>query len=196
MTDSLRKLILEQANATSDIKRILINYKKLAKANITLAKTKLRLVGAVERSSIPPQWHHLCDNSGGSEQEYHAAEDAYNQASNYLQEAIEALVTPSNSASHSSTDPVDDESQSSAVTLQRIPIPTFSGEFAEWPRFRHLFHSLVHSNKALTKLPNSITWSRVWLEPPRRHLMDLTSPPRIMMPLGRCCWRNTTIRES
>jgi hypothetical protein len=44
MTDSLRKLILEQINATNDIKRILINYKKLAKANITLAKTKSRLV--------------------------------------------------------------------------------------------------------------------------------------------------------
>jgi hypothetical protein len=43
MMDSLRKLMLEQANATSDIKRILINYKKLAKANITLAKTKSRL---------------------------------------------------------------------------------------------------------------------------------------------------------
>jgi hypothetical protein len=87
-----------------------------------------------------------------TQEEYHAAEDAYNKASDHLQEVIEALVTPSNSASHSSTDLVDDETQSSAVTLQRIPIPTFSGEFAEWSRFRHLFHSLVYSNKALTKI--------------------------------------------
>ncbi|KAH0946309.1 hypothetical protein HN011_003575, partial [Eciton burchellii] len=62
----------------------------------------------------------------------------------------DALVTPSSSASPSSPDPVDDETQSSA-TLQRIPIP-FIGEFIEWPRFRHLFHSLVHSNKALIKI--------------------------------------------
>ncbi|KAH0944532.1 hypothetical protein HN011_003265, partial [Eciton burchellii] len=43
MTDSLHKHILGQANATIDIKRILINYKKLSKANISLAKTKSRL---------------------------------------------------------------------------------------------------------------------------------------------------------
>jgi hypothetical protein len=57
MAESLRKLILEQANDTSDMKRILINYKKLAKANITLGKTKSpsRATSAVERSSIPPQ---------------------------------------------------------------------------------------------------------------------------------------------
>jgi hypothetical protein len=65
---------------------------------------------------------------------------------------MDALVTPSSPASHSSPDPVDDETQSSAATLQRNPIPTFTGEFTEWPRFRHLFHSLVHSNKALTKI--------------------------------------------
>ncbi|KAH0949510.1 hypothetical protein HN011_008198, partial [Eciton burchellii] len=43
MAENLRKLILEQANATSDMKKILINYKKLAKANITLVKTNARL---------------------------------------------------------------------------------------------------------------------------------------------------------
>jgi len=160
--DSLRKLMLEQANATSDIKRILINYKKLAKANITLAKTKSRL------AELQALWKEVRYRHNDitfvatakdrkkltyfTQEEYHAAEDAYNKASDHLQEVIEALVTPSNSASHSSTDLVDDETQSSAVTLQRIPIPTFSGEFAEWSRFRHLFHSLVYSNKALTKI--------------------------------------------
>jgi hypothetical protein len=166
MTDSLRNLILEETNTTSDIKRILINYRKLAKVNITLAKTKSRLtelqalwkevryrhnditfVATAEYRKTLPYF---------TQEEYHTAEDAYNQASDhihiYCQEAIEALVTSSNSASHSSTDPVDDEPQSSAVTLQRIPIPTFSAEFTEWPRFRHLFHFLVHSNKALTKI--------------------------------------------
>ncbi|KAH0951364.1 hypothetical protein HN011_005922 [Eciton burchellii] len=157
MTDSLRKLILEQINATSDIKRILINYKKLAKANITLAKTKSRLAElrrcekmfdtAIMISFLWQQ--RRIGRSCLTSLKKNTTQDAYNQASDHLQEAIEVLVTPSNSASYSNTDPVDDEPQSSAVTLQRIPIPTFSGEFAEWPRFRHLFHSLVHSNTAL-----------------------------------------------
>jgi len=148
MTDNLRKLILEQTNATIDIKRILINYKKLSKANISLAKTKLRL------AKLQALWKEVryrhndifvatADDrkklSYFTQEKYYAAKDAYNQASDHLQEAIEAL-TPSNSANHPSADPVDDEPQSSAVTLQRIPIPTFSGEFSERPRaFRHFF---------------------------------------------------------
>jgi hypothetical protein len=63
------------------------------------------------------------------------------------------LVAPDSPAGNTLTDPtVDDEPQSSTVTLQRIPIPTFSGELFEWQRFRHLFHSLVHSNKTMTKI--------------------------------------------
>jgi hypothetical protein len=83
--------------------------------------------------------------------EFLAAEDAYTEAADYLQEVITNFVAPESPAGP--TDPTfDDEPQSSAVTLQRIPIPTFSGEFSEWHTFRHLFHSLVHSNKALTKI--------------------------------------------
>jgi tetratricopeptide (TPR) repeat protein len=162
MAENLRKLILEQANATNDMKRILINYKKLAKANITLGKTNSHLA-ELQALWKEVRYRHNDITFVATEEdrkklpyftqdEYQAAEDAYNQALDHLQEAIDALVTPSSSASPSSPDPVDDETQSSSTTLQRIPIPTFTGEFTEWPRFRHFFHSLVHSNKALTKI--------------------------------------------
>jgi len=94
MTDSLRKLILEQTNATIDIKRILINYKKLSKANICLAKTKSRL------AELQALWKEVryrhnditfvatADDrkklSYFTQEEYYATEDAYNQTSDHL----------------------------------------------------------------------------------------------------------------
>jgi len=102
MTESLRKLILEQANATNDIKRISINYKKLAKVNITLVKTKSRLAElqalwkevryrhnditfvatAEDRKKLPYF----------TQEEYHAAEDVYYEAADYLHDAIDSFV--------------------------------------------------------------------------------------------------------
>ncbi|KAH0944748.1 hypothetical protein HN011_007918, partial [Eciton burchellii] len=43
MAQDLRKLITDQANAIGDIKRVIINYKKLSKANVMLPKTRSRL---------------------------------------------------------------------------------------------------------------------------------------------------------
>jgi hypothetical protein len=82
-----------------------------------------------------------------------AAEDAYYEAADYLQEAISSFV-----ASESPTyDPdtaftVGNEPQSSSLTLPRIPLPTFSGKISEWQKFRDTFHSLIHSNKTMTNI--------------------------------------------
>ncbi|KAH0946950.1 hypothetical protein HN011_001230, partial [Eciton burchellii] len=88
--------------------------------------------------------------------EFLAAEDDYNEAADYLQDAIDSSVTSESPAGNMPTDPtVEDELQSSTLTLQRIPILTFSGKLSEWQKFRHTFHSLVHSNKTMIKIPLS-----------------------------------------
>lgn len=36
-----------------------------------------------------------------------------------------------------------------SVKLPRITIPTFSGQYAEWPSFKDLYVSLIHNNPTL-----------------------------------------------
>jgi hypothetical protein len=163
MADDLQDYLEKQGIIITTLKRIIINFKKLPKANITLTKTRTRL------ADLQKYWEKILDLHAKIsratkaedrkklpyflQDEFLAAEDAYTEAANYLQEAITSFVAPESPAGNMPTDPmVDDEPQSSAVTLQRIPIPPFWGEFSEWPRFRHLFHSLSHSNKALTNI--------------------------------------------
>jgi hypothetical protein len=43
MVKDLRKLITEQTNTVGLIKRVIINYKKLPKASVTLQRTRARL---------------------------------------------------------------------------------------------------------------------------------------------------------
>jgi hypothetical protein len=43
MDEDLHKVISAQANVIGRIKRVIVNYKKLPKANVTLTKTRTRL---------------------------------------------------------------------------------------------------------------------------------------------------------
>jgi len=109
MTDSisihkLHKLILEEANATIDIKKILINYKKLSKANISLAKTKSHLA---ELQALWKEVRYRHNDitfvataedrkklSYFTQEDYYAAEDAYYKAADYLHNAMDSFVKP------------------------------------------------------------------------------------------------------
>jgi len=86
------------------IKRILINYKKLAKANITLVKTKSRLaelqalwkevryrhndITFVATAEDRKKLHYFLQD------EFLAAEDAYYEATDYLHDAMDSFVKP------------------------------------------------------------------------------------------------------
>ncbi|KAH0947134.1 hypothetical protein HN011_005606 [Eciton burchellii] len=162
MADDLHGFLEEQNTTIHAIKRIIPNYKKLSKVNITLPRTKARLADLQKLWEKAHRLHRISRAATTEEtkklpyflqDEFLAAEDDYNEVADYLQDVISNFVTPESPAGNTPTDPmVDDEPQLSTVTLQRIPIPTFSGEFSEWHRFRHLFQSLVHSNKTMTKI--------------------------------------------
>jgi len=106
MAEDLRDFLEKQGIAIDAIKRVIINYKKLSKANVTLTKTKSRLADlkyweklqclharirraatAEDRKKLP---YFLQD-------EFLAAKDAYNKAADYLQEAIANFVMPESS---------------------------------------------------------------------------------------------------
>jgi len=144
MSEDLRNLIIEQSATIASMKRVLVNFKKLGKVNITSYKAKNRL------DHIETLWSEcrrlnvwLLQVATLDEQrsfnyftaeEFYAAEDVYNEAADYLAEII--------GFSHGNVNPalsVSDVSlrDSSAVTLQlpRISLPKFSefyrmGEFS------------------------------------------------------------------
>jgi len=103
---------VNQANATIDIKRILINYKKLSKTNISLAQTKSRLAELQALWKEVRYRHNDITFAATADrkelpyfvqEEYYAAEDAY-KATDYLHEARANFVMPESSIYDLSTD--------------------------------------------------------------------------------------------
>ncbi|KAH0944393.1 hypothetical protein HN011_004898, partial [Eciton burchellii] len=137
MADDLDDLLGKQDTVIDTFKGVIINYKKLPKAHVTLIKMKSRLADLQKYWEKVQELHARIRRASKTEDrkkqpyflqdEFLAAEDAYNEAADYLQEAIDSFVTPESPADNMPTDTmVDDEPQSSALMLQRIPISTFS----------------------------------------------------------------------
>lgn len=160
MSEDLRDLIIEQSATIASMKRVLANFKKIGKANITSYKAKKRLdhleslwekcqrlnvrllqvVSPDEQRSV----------SYFTAEEFYAAEDVYHETADYLADIIGKLshgdINPASSVSDVSL------RESSVVTQQlpRISLPKFSGNFAEWENFRGIFESLVDSKTSLS----------------------------------------------
>jgi len=161
MDEDLHKVISAQANVIGRIKRVIVNYKKLPKANVTLTKTRTRLADL--EKCWEKQLHDSITFAATDEdrnelsyilqREFLAAEEAYIEAADYLQEAINSFVVPGSPACDPSTDSTCcDGTRSSSLTLPRIPRPIFSGKISEWQKFRHTFQSLVLSDKTMTNI--------------------------------------------
>jgi sirohydrochlorin ferrochelatase len=108
MAEDLRNFLMDQNTTMIAIKRTITNYKKLPKVNVTLSKTRSCL------SDLRKLWekaHHLHTRislatlteerkklSYFLQNEFLAAEDAYNEVADYLQEAISSFVIPESPA--------------------------------------------------------------------------------------------------
>jgi len=113
MAEDLRDLLEKQGIA---IKRVIINYKKLSKANVTLTKTKSRLADLQKYWEKLQCLHAKIRRAATAEDrkklpyflqdEFLAAKDAYNKAADYLQEAIANFVMPDSSIYDLNTDSV------------------------------------------------------------------------------------------
>jgi hypothetical protein len=96
MAGDLHIFITAQTNAIGRIKRVIVNYKKLSKANVMLTKT--RTLADLEKCwEKVQQLHDKITVAATAEDrkklsyflqdEFLTAEDAYNEAADYLQEA-------------------------------------------------------------------------------------------------------------
>ncbi|XP_024869854.1 uncharacterized protein LOC112453358 [Temnothorax curvispinosus] len=119
MSEDLQGLLIEQNCVITSIRRVLINFKKLSKSQITLSKTKSQLQAletlwekchainvsihqtatAEERKTAP---YFL-------EEQFYAAEDAYLEASDYLNDTVSKLSKsePSTAEKASQTRPTE-----------------------------------------------------------------------------------------
>lgn len=161
MSKESRAVLIEQNATINSIQRVLINFKKLTKAQITLYKTKgrlsnletlwkrcqnlhvqlLQMVTPEEEKSLP----YLAN------QEFLNAEETYHEAADHLNDVIGRFDD-----GNSGTLPKVNESLSRDTTagislhLPRIALPTFTGQFTEWENFRGIFESLVANNASLS----------------------------------------------
>jgi hypothetical protein len=143
MAEDLSSFLENQNIIINVIKRLITNYKKLPKANVTLIKTRAHL------TDLQKHWEKV----QSLDAKINLAATAEDEAADYLQEAISSFVAPESPAYDPDTAfTVGNEPQSSSLKLPRIPLLTFSGKISEWQKFRNTFHSLVHSNKTMTNI--------------------------------------------
>ncbi|XP_070169700.1 uncharacterized protein [Polyergus mexicanus] len=161
MTDSLQGLLIEQSITISSMKRVFPNFKKMGKANVTQYKAKSRLDALetlwerCQRLNVQLQQIATADEQRTvpyfTEEEFFTAEDVYHEAADYLADVIGKFSRCDPNAASTVSD-ISSRELSGAVSLQlpRIPLPKFSGNFAEWENFRGIFESLVASKESLS----------------------------------------------
>ncbi|XP_043257967.1 uncharacterized protein LOC122400510 [Colletes gigas] len=163
MAERAEGLFIQQVTTIAAIRRVIVNYKKLPKAQVSLARAKNR------KENLEKLWdecratHQLIlqstkaeDHKGISyfkDNTFLDAEDAYFDAEDFLSDAIAQLDVGSKTQSDQSNVSICHDSVASASSqLPRLSLPKFSGDFNQWGNFRGLFESLVDSNKSLTNI--------------------------------------------
>lgn len=161
MGSEFKDLLIEQTNTISSIKRVLINFRKLSKPQVTLHKTKGRLNGLEALWERCQSLHvrllqtaTLDETKTASyfiQDEFLTAEDAYQDAADYLHETIGKFLQPAPVLALKSSDVTfRDANSDTPLHLPRIALPKFSGNFAEWENDRGLFESLVANNDSIS----------------------------------------------
>ncbi|XP_012216467.1 uncharacterized protein [Linepithema humile] len=159
MTD-VRNLLIEQSATIDLLKRVLMNFKKLSKANLTLPKTQRRL------SQLEVLWDScrrlhvkLLQIATAEEQrtlsyfqgdEFLAAEEIYQDIADTLQETISRYTSTQIVSRNRSTDSSINDLNNNCFQLPRIALPRFGGKLTDWESFKNTFESLVVNNEALS----------------------------------------------
>ncbi|XP_029172980.1 uncharacterized protein LOC114941946 [Nylanderia fulva] len=155
----LRNLLISQVEIIDSIKRVFVNFKKLAKANVTLAKTQGRLATLetlwtscrglhvkllqVTTLEVQKTVSYFLNGDFLSAEEYHDTADL-------LRDTISRLsINQSPSLENSTDSSIREGVYNHNFQLPRILLPKFSGKFSEWESFKNTFESLVASNDFL-----------------------------------------------
>ncbi|XP_029172969.1 uncharacterized protein LOC114941935 [Nylanderia fulva] len=146
----LRNLLISQVETIDSIKRVLVNFKKLAKANVTLAKTQRRLATLETLWTSCRGLHVKLLQATTSEEQktvsyflngnFLSAEEIYHDTADLLRDTIK----------HSTDSSIREGIHNHNFQLPRISLPKFSGKFSEWESFKNTFESLVASNDSLS----------------------------------------------
>ncbi|XP_029156123.1 uncharacterized protein LOC114946183 [Nylanderia fulva] len=156
----LRNLLIAQTDKIDQLKRVLINFKKLAKANVTLPKTQGRLEKVHTLWASCQELHlKLLQTTTKEDQktmsyfldeEFLEAEEIYDETVDYLRETISRFTDRQPVTLDRSTDSSVRDNTHANFHLPRITLPKFSGRFLEWESFKSTFESLVAKNDALS----------------------------------------------
>lgn len=157
MATEFTSLIIGQTNRIDSLKHVLINFKKLGKANFTVPNVQGRLTDLKELwSQVQSQHNQICCNATPDERKEHPYfvndqfyEEVYIESADYFYETI--IKKAESEFCNKSTDSSYRDVHSHIVLqLPRISLPKFSGNYLEWETFRNTFESLVASNEVLS----------------------------------------------
>ncbi|XP_029162926.1 uncharacterized protein LOC114934423 [Nylanderia fulva] len=157
----LRNLLISQVETIDSIKRVLVNFKKLAKANVTLAKTQGRLATLETLWTSCRGLHVKLLQATTSEEQktvsyflngdFLSAEEIYHDTADLLRDTISRFsINQSPLLEHSTDSSIREGIHNHNFQLPRISLPKFSGKFSEWESFKNTFESLVASNDSLS----------------------------------------------
>lgn len=141
MTDLFKCLLIEQSETIASISHSL-NFKKLSKPNQTQSKIKGRLEALKELWNSCRALHvRILQVTTPDEQrtnpyfigeQYLVAEEAYHDAADYMNDALDRFVKELTHNIDRSTDSsYRDSFSSESLQLPRISLPKFSGKFIE-----------------------------------------------------------------
>src|SRR5436190_3864241 len=156
----VKNLLIAQIDTIAQVKRVLVNFKKLAKANVTLPRTQRRLDELQSLWASCRELHvKLLQSTTPEEQntlsyfldkEFLVAEEIYEETADVLSDAISKFKVVAPPPLDRSADSSFRDSNNNHFQLPRISLPKFSGKFSEWESFKNTFESLVANNDSLS----------------------------------------------
>ncbi|KMQ91804.1 hypothetical protein RF55_8288 [Lasius niger] len=162
LPDEAQQTLLLQRKTIHRIARAVDNFKKLGEKNITLAHTKGRLAQLEKNINECRTQHAQLEfltpadvqetEDYFTENEFEAAEDAYQEAYDLFRAYLERLSAPEVPSLNES---LNDTANASApprvnVKLPTIQLPKFTGSYTDYRSFSDLFTSLIDQNSTLS----------------------------------------------
>ncbi|KAJ0169155.1 hypothetical protein K1T71_014936 [Dendrolimus kikuchii] len=143
------------------LRKTQVNLKKCPKQRLTKGYVQTRIECIEEYWSTFKKAHQELIRLTSREQranlsyfandEYFLLEDIYLSMSGDLKDMLAAHSAMSAGPSRTPDDSVESQAYTQ-VKLPRIQLPTFSGNYEEWPAFNDLYVSLIHDNPSLTNV--------------------------------------------
>lgn len=161
--EEVRQLVGEQERLLASVQKTLRNFKKDPSSRKTNSYHTIRLEilnsyraefrenhRVLTRQSKNAEVKQLYIDAGIEE----SFEDAYLEAMECIRESLEAKcpIPKETDKLASDLNNTTIASLSNGVPLPVVKLPTFTGDFVEWPTFKEIFTDRVHNNEALNNL--------------------------------------------